>query len=102
MSAKDEIINIFLNVKDKEELEQLFDELLTPRELSDLYMRWQLMKELHEGNTQRSIAAKHRISLCKITRGSKILKGGGSMVKKILDEERYQAKIAEKGAETDD
>ncbi len=90
MNAKEEIINIFLNVKDREELELLFEELLTPRELSDLYMRWQLMKELHEGNTQRSIAKRHRISLCKITRGSKILKTTGSMVKKILDEERYR------------
>lgn len=90
MNAKDEIINIFLNVKDREEMELLFEELLTPRELSDLYMRWQLLKELHEGNTQRSIAAKHRISLCKITRGSKILKKSDSMVKRILDEERYR------------
>lgn len=90
MEAKEELVNIFAKVNDRQEMERLLEELLTPKEMSDLCMRWQLMKELHEGNTQRSIAAKHRMSLCKITRGSKILKKEGSAVRKILEKKRYR------------
>ncbi len=90
MEPKEELVNIFAKVNDRQEMERLLEELLTPKEMSDLCMRWQLMKELHEGNTQRSIAAKHRMSLCKITRGSKILKKEGSAVRKILEEKRYR------------
>ncbi|HQQ15051.1 MAG TPA: Trp family transcriptional regulator, partial [Deltaproteobacteria bacterium] len=39
----------------------------------------------HAGHTQRNIASRHKISLCKITRGSKILKKPGSITKKLLD-----------------
>ncbi|MCK7512132.1 MAG: trp operon repressor [Desulfobacterales bacterium] len=47
-------------------------------------MRWQLLKDLHDGMTQRSIAARYHISLCKITRGSKVLRRN-STTRKILD-----------------
>ena len=90
MESKEELVNIFVTVDDREEMARLLEELLTPKEMSDLCMRWQLLKELHEGNTQRSIAAKHRMSLCKITRGSKILKKEGSAVRKILEDRRYR------------
>ena len=90
MESKDELVNLFVKIEDKDEMGRLLEELLTPKEMSDLCMRWQLMKELHEGNTQRSIAAKHRMSLCKITRGSKILKKEDSAVRRILEEERYR------------
>ena len=90
MESKEELVNVFVKIEDREEMGRLLEELLTPKEMSDLCMRWQLMKELHEGNTQRSIAAKHRMSLCKITRGSKILKKEDSAVRRILEEERYR------------
>jgi TrpR family trp operon transcriptional repressor len=35
--------------------------------------------------TQRKIAEKYGISLCKITRGSKVLKKDGSVALKVLD-----------------
>jgi len=47
-----------------------------------------LMKDLYRGIPQREIAANHGISLCKITRGSKILKQKGSYCRKILSD-RY-------------
>jgi TrpR family trp operon transcriptional repressor len=62
-----------------------FEEIFTPKELKDLELRWELLKELHAGQTQRSIAARHKISLCKITRGSKVLKKQGSITKRLLD-----------------
>jgi TrpR family trp operon transcriptional repressor len=80
-----ELEKVFAEILDYQEMVTLFEEIFTQKELSDLTLRWQLLKELHEGQTQRSIASRYRISLCKITRGSKVLKKKGSTVKKILD-----------------
>jgi TrpR family transcriptional regulator, trp operon repressor len=81
-----EIENVFAGISDNKEMIAFFQEIFTPKEISDLTLRWQLLKELYEGNTQRSIAEKHRISLCKITRGSKVLKREYSTTRKILDQ----------------
>ncbi|MFY9398599.1 MAG: Trp family transcriptional regulator [Desulfomonilia bacterium] len=86
MKAGHELEKIFADIQDHQEMIEFFQEIFTPRELKDLQLRWELLKELHAGRTQRSIAAQHRISLCKITRGSKILKKPGSITKKLLDE----------------
>ncbi len=85
MKARGELQKIFADIHDPEVMVSFFNEIFTPKEINDLELRWELMKELHAGHTQRTIAAKHRISLCKITRGSKILKARGSITKMLLD-----------------
>jgi TrpR family transcriptional regulator, trp operon repressor len=84
-----ELEKVFAEIIDYQEMVTLFEEIFTQKELSDLTLRWQLLKELYEGQTQRSIASRYRISLCKITRGSKVLRKKGSAIKKILDA-RYE------------
>lgn len=84
MTAINELINIFSEISDKKKMEKLFQEIFTEKELKDVSLRWELLKELHEGLPQRKIASNHKISLCKITRGSKILKDENSIIKKIL------------------
>ena len=81
-----ELIDIFVRTQETRQMEVLFREILTPSEIETLTLRWQLLKDLHAGKTQRKIAAEHKISLCKITRGSKLLKAKGSYLKKILDD----------------
>ncbi len=88
-----EIEQVFAGIRDTREMIEFFQEIFTPKEISDLTLRWQLLKELYEGNPQRSIAEKHRISLCKITRGSKILKGDSSFTRRILDNLYREKKI---------
>jgi len=85
MTLFQELIKIFIDIDDPDEMASFFQEIFTPNEIEDISLRWQLLKELHEGQTQRSIATRHGMSLCKITRGSKVLKRGGSIAKKILD-----------------
>lgn len=85
MDAYHELLNVFTEIADPSEMETFFREIFSPKELKDLALRWQLLKELHDGHPQRSIAARHRISLCKITRGSKLLKQEISVTKKMLD-----------------
>lgn len=85
-SVTRELIEIFVRTKDAQEMEVLFREIFTPSEIETLTLRWQLLKDLYAGKTQRKIAAEHKISLCKITRGSKLLKSRGSYLKKVLDD----------------
>lgn len=83
-TSLDDLVAIFSKTTDPKEMKQLLEELLTPKELKDLHLRWNLMKDLYRGKPQREIAANYGISLCKITRGSKILKQQGSYTKRIL------------------
>jgi len=81
-----ELIDVFTRTAERKEMEVLFREIFTPSEIDTLSLRWQLLKDLYEGKTQRKIAAEHKISLCKITRGSRLLKARDSYLKKVLDE----------------
>jgi TrpR family trp operon transcriptional repressor len=89
MEDLDELVKVFTQTKDQKAMQKLFEELFTQREKYDFALRWRLMKELHNGKTQRDIASELGISLCKITRGSKILKQEDSQVKQILEEKNY-------------
>lgn len=85
MRIDQELLEVILSINNKDELGFFFEELFTPAELSDLSLRWKLLIELHKGMTQRKIAEKYGISLCKITRGSKVLKKKDSMILKVLE-----------------
>ncbi len=80
-----ELEKVFAGITDYDEMKAFFEEIFTPKELRDLALRWQLLKELHKGKTQRDIASRYRISLCKITRGSKVLKQRNSSIRRVLD-----------------
>ena len=59
-------------------------EMLTAREYHDFMLRWELLSLLAEGMPQRKIAERLGVSLCKITRGARILKTKNSIVAKLL------------------
>ncbi|MCG8616376.1 MAG: trp operon repressor [Desulfobacterales bacterium] len=84
MAVDKDLLDVVLSLRDREELESFFTDLFTPAELDDITLRWKLLKDLHAGMTQRKIAEKYGISLCKITRGSKVLKNKDSVVLKVL------------------
>ncbi len=84
MNTHEELAKILAEVHDPQDMVQFLEEILTPKEMNDLALRWQLLKSLHNGKTQRAIAAEYNISLCKITRGSKILKKEKSTTSTIL------------------
>lgn len=88
MARADEITGVLADIKDNRTMKRLFKEIFTPAEIRDVALRWRLMKMLHKGVPQREIAAELGISLCKITRGSKVLKAKNSVSKKILDQEK--------------
>ena len=59
--------------------------LLTKNEMSEVASRWELVKMLDQGVSQRNIASQLGLSLCKITRGSKELQKDDSAFKKMID-----------------
>ena len=84
MDNLQEIIDIFTETTDKKEMRKPFDELFTSSEEKDIAKRWYIMKELYKGTPQRHIAQDMEVSLCKITRGSRILKDEESAFRRIL------------------
>ena len=79
-----ELAEIFSTMKSDDEIRQFLLEILTDSELAVLSKRWRIMKMLSEGCTQREIAKELNVSLCKVTRGAKILKDKSAIVKKYL------------------
>lgn len=92
MKSQPELANFFAKIDNAGEIKQLMSELFTERELADVALRWQLLQDLYNGETQRAIANKHKISLCKITRGSKILKKEDSIILRILKQINGESK----------
>jgi len=80
-----EVFNLLAQNTDSNFISDFFGCLFTPSELADFANRWLLVKEIDKGTTQREIAQKYHISLCKITRGSKELKKPDSAFRKFLD-----------------
>ncbi len=71
-------------------MQRFLEEMLTPAERKDLALRWALMQRLMDGVPQRHIAEELGVSLCKITRGAKILKQNDSISKHHLMSRRHQ------------
>ena len=88
MKINDKMIDLFCEIHDRNEMKKLFSEFFTPAEIDDFTLRWKLLSELASGKTQREIAKDLHISLCKITRGSRLLKLKNSIMRRtFLDEE---------------
>lgn len=85
-----ELCHILKQAEDEQFIYEFFKCLFTPPELKDFANRWLLVKELDKGTTQREIAKKFGMSLCKITRGSKELAKEGSAFRKLLDIQKAQ------------
>ncbi|MDD4294870.1 MAG: Trp family transcriptional regulator [Candidatus Omnitrophica bacterium] len=88
LKALKQISEILAKLKDKDEVLLLMKELLTDKELENLALRWLILNEISMDIPQRKIAEKFHLSLCKITRGSKILKTKNSVCKKILNNKK--------------
>ncbi len=82
-----ELVKVFAQIDNARTMRRFFDEIFTEAERKDLSLRWELMRMLKENIPQREIAARLGISLCKITRGAKILKENRSVSRKILEKE---------------
>lgn len=70
----EDLLSIILTITNREDLVAFLDDMLTDNEKKDIIQRYLLMDDLWQGKSQRDIAQNRSMSLCKITRGSKMLK----------------------------
>lgn len=80
-----ELCHLILKSNDVAFIYEFFNCLFTKPELKDIANRWLLVKEIDAGTTQREIANKFSMSLCKITRGSRELNKADSAFRKMLE-----------------
>ena len=85
VEALDQIAGIIARIEDRKLIREFLICILTKYEIKEIAGRWELVKLLYDGMSQRRIAEKLGMSLCKITRGSRELKKRDSAFKKILD-----------------
>jgi TrpR family trp operon transcriptional repressor len=85
LQALDQIAGILAKVEDRKLIREFLICILTKYEIKEIAGRWELVKLLYDGMSQRRIADQLGMSLCKITRGSNELKKRGSAFKTILD-----------------
>ncbi len=86
MNSIERISNIISNMN-RAEVYNFLLELLTESELADLSKRWRILELLHQGVTQRDIAKELNVSLCKVTRGARIVKTKDAIVNRFLIKE---------------
>jgi len=79
-----EISGILNKIDDSNDIYIFMQEILTESELETLSKRWRILKMLKEGKTQRDIAKELNVSLCKVTRGSKLLRNNHSVSAQYL------------------
>ena len=84
MSAIREIASVLARIDDTALVEDYLVSILTPRELREVARRWELVKLLDKGVSQRTVSRRLGMSLCKITRGSRELKKRNSAFRRVI------------------
>jgi TrpR family trp operon transcriptional repressor len=97
MKALGEIASALAGIADAALIEEFLNEILTKSEAKTIALRWELLKELLHGKSQRAIAAELHVSLCKITRGSRELHKKKSALRKVIEENLSSNKSRRKG-----
>lgn len=87
MSSKyqKELIKILCNVDDPKVMNEFLGDILTPQEFEEIIKRWQIVKKLSKKIPQRKIASELKVSIAKITRGSRMLRNKKGGFWKILN-----------------
>lgn len=80
-----EVIQLFAELKTKEEVEILLNCFLTIEEKNDIVDRFRIIKSLLRGDKpQRQLSEELNVSIAKITRGSNMLKTVNKKTKEFL------------------
>lgn len=71
-----ELIDLLLSIKTREDMENFLLGIFTPKELEEIPTRLQIVKMLKKGTSQHEIAEKLRVGIATVTRGSKEIQMG--------------------------
>lgn len=93
-SLVDDLAELLSRTHSKQELAIFLDGLLTPAEIEGIHLRWELLKLLAGGMTQREIVTKLGICLGKISRGSRLLKYGNPEFAAMVERFRHEEEVS--------
>lgn len=71
-----DLLAVLAALQRPEDLQRFFDDLLTPAEVDSLGERWQVVKRLAAGESQRAVRDAVGVSVSTVSRGSRQLKYG--------------------------
>ncbi len=80
-----DLLDVLADLRDPADLAAFFEDLLTPAEVANVAERWELVKLLAEGKSQRAVAAAVGAGVATVTRGARILKYGAGGFAKAFD-----------------
>lgn len=83
-AAIGDLADALASLDDPRSMEACLRSILTPRETAAIGLRWRIVCLLQAGMTQRAIAARLGVSLCKVTRGARELKKGPAEFKRAV------------------
>lgn len=83
-----QISSFISQLQNEVEIECLLKELLTDSEINVLSKRWHILEMLNNKKTQREIANELKVSLCKVTRGAKLLKNKDTIIHKYFNKDK--------------
>lgn len=72
----DDLVGALVELTEPAAVAALLEDLLTPGEIEALSERWQIVKRLRAGATQREVAAELGVSVTTVSRGARQLKYG--------------------------
>ena len=79
-----DLAQVLTSLTDEKQMGRLLQAFLTPQELEDLVLRWEIIKLLHEGLPQRVIAKKLGVAIGTVSRGARELKYGHNGFMQLL------------------
>lgn len=79
-----ELYDLFSSIETPQEARMLMEDILTPGEIASIAQRWQEIRMLARGVTQREISKRLNVSISKVTRGSRMLQQGSGGFRHFL------------------
>ncbi len=86
-----ELARILASISDAEQMSKLLQDFLTPQELEDLVLRWEIIKLLNTGLPQRKIAKQLGVAIGTVSRGARELKYGHNGFVELLSSLKVEA-----------
>jgi Trp operon repressor len=93
MSSISDFFKAVTNLETAVDLVSYLQDILTPQELEELALRWQIVRLLDAGMPQREIATTLKCSVTTVSRGSRQLKYGFGGFEKALLKVRTKTKM---------
>jgi TrpR family trp operon transcriptional repressor len=85
-SHREDLLEVLVYAsKDKKVLDLFLRDILTLGEYREIAERWQIVKKLEEGITQRDISRELGVAVSTITRGSRILANPNGGVNQVIE-----------------